>query len=152
MKRAFTLMETVVLVASIGLVSLIGAKAHRWMWTQTELWGYRMAMQEVAGTLRQMRYRAIHARRTIALRIHPATRRLVLVAVEPSATGGESVERTLWLPRGLEVTEAPEELMVPPTGILPVETILVEAPAFQRTFRLLTSPDGIVQLHEEPST
>lgn len=152
MKRSFTLMETVILVASIGLVSLIGAKAHRWMWAQAELWSYRMAMQEVAGTVRQMRYRAIHARRTLALRIHPATRRLVLVAVEPSATGGESVERTLWLPRGLEIAQAPTELSVPPTGLLPSETILVEVPAFQRTFRLLTSPDGVVQLHEEPST
>ena len=152
MKRAFTLFETVILVASIGLVSLIGAKAHRWMWAQAELWGYRMTMQEVASTVRQMRFRAVNARRTFTMRIDAAARRLQLMAVGASPLTPESVERTIWLPKGLDIMQAPDYLTASPSGVMPPFSIIVEAPAFQREFQLQASPSGAVHLHEEPST
>jgi len=151
-RRAFTWTETAILIASIGLASLVGAKAHRWMWTQAELWGYRMTMQEVASTVRQMRFRAMNAQRTFTMRIDPAARRLQLMAIDATPMRQESVERTIWLPQGLDIRQAPEHLTASPTGVLPPISIIVEAPAFQREFQLRTSPSGVVSLHEEPST
>ena len=150
--RAFTLIETVILVASIGLMSLIGAKTHRWMWAQAELWGYRFTMQEVASTVRQMRFRAVNARRTFTMRIDAGARRIQLMAVGASSLIPESVERTIWLPQGLAILQAPEHLTASSTGVMPSVSIIVGAPAFQREFQITTSPSGIVRLHEEPST
>ena len=152
MKRAFTLVETVILIASIGFVSLIGAGAHRWMWSQAELWGYRLTMQDVASTVRQMRYRALNAKRTFALRIDAAPRRLQFVTVDAPPVEQESVVRTIWLPPGLAIMQAPVLLTASPSGAMPRTSIVIEAPAFQREFQLRTSPSGTVHLHEEPST
>src|SRR3989338_5976346 len=152
MKRAFTLVETVILIASISLVSLIGAGAHRWMWSHAELWGYRLTMQDVASSVRQMRYRALHAKRTVALRIDAATRRLQFVTVDAPPVEQESVVRTIWLPPGLAIMQAPVLLTASPSGAMPRTSIVIEAPAFQREFQLRTSPSGTVHLHEEPST
>lgn len=152
MRRAFTLTETVILVASLWLASLIGAKAHRWMWGQAELWGYRLTMQEVASTVRQMRYRAVNAKRTFTIRIDAEARRLQLIAVDPAPLTQESVERTIWLPPGLDIRQAPDQLTASPSGAIPLTSIILEAPAFQREFQLQTSPYGAVHLHEEPST
>lgn len=152
MRRSFTLFETVILVASIGLVSLVGAGAHRWMWSHAELWGYRLTMQDVASTVRQMRYRALNAKRTFALRIDAATRRLQFVTVDAPPIEQESVVRTIWLPPGLDIMQAPKQLTASPSGAMPLTSIIIEAPAFQREFQLQTSPSGAVRLHEEPST
>ena len=152
MKRSFTLFETFILVASLGLVSLIGARAHRWMWSQAELWRYRMTMQEVASTVRHMRLRAVNARRTLTMRIDAPARRLQLMAVDAAPLMQESVERTIWLPQGLDIRQAPDQLTASPTGAMPPFSIIVDAPAFQREFQLQTSPSGAVRLHEEPST
>ena len=152
MRRSFTLFETVILVASLGLASLVGAGAHRWMWSHAELWGYRLTMQDVASTVRQMRYRALNAKRTFALRIDAATRRLQFVTVDAPPIEQESVVRTIWLPPGLDILQAPKQLTASPSGAMPLTSIIIEAPAFQREFQLQTQPSGLVRLHEEPIT
>ena len=152
MKRSFTLLETVVFLLSIAVISLVGAAAHRWMWEQAKLWSYRCAVQEIATTMRQMRFRAVHAKRTFAMRIDAAAKRLQWVAMDTKPVVQESLERTIWLPDGLEIAQAPARLTVLPTGELPATSILLEAPVFQRLFRVRTGPGGIVQLNEEPST
>ena len=152
MKRAVTLVETLILIASIGFVSLVGAKAHRWMWAQAELWGYRMTMEDVASTVRHMRYRAVNAKRTFAIRIDAAARRLQLIAMDTSGLVQESVVRTMWLPPGLDILQAPEQLTASPTGAMSQGPIIINAPTFQREFQLQMSPSGAVSLHEKPST
>lgn len=149
-KRAFSLIEVVVVVGLVGLVGSIAIPRAR---RATEFLCYRAVMQDIASTVRLMHARAVNSRQRFTLRIDTAAERLQLVvAGERSPSGGESVERTIWLPRGLDITQAPEQLTVHPTGEMLPAVIVVEAPAFQRTFRLLTSPSGAVQLHEEPST
>ncbi len=152
MKRAVTLVETLILIASIGFVSLVGAKAHRWMWSQAELWGYRMTMHEVASTVRHMRLRALTARRTFTMHIDASARRLQLTAIDDAPLPQESVEQTIWLPPGLNIMQAPDQLTVSPTGAMSSISMILAAPAFQREFQLRTSPSGAVHLHEEPST
>ena len=109
-------------------------------------------MQEVASTVRQMRFRAVNARRAFTMCIDADARRLQLMAVGVSPMTPESVERTIWLPRGLDIMQAPDYLTASPSGVMPPVSIIVEAPAFQREFQLQTSPSGAVHLHEEPST
>ena len=151
-RRSFTLFETVVLFLSLAVVSLMGGAAHRWMWEQAQLWSYRCTVQEIATTMRQMRFRAVHAKRAFSMRIDAAAKRLQLIALETNPVVQESLERTIWLPDGLEITQAPGRLFVSPTGELPTASILLEAPAFQRLFRVTTTPTGVIQLDEEPST
>ena len=152
MRRSFTLFETVILVASLGLVSLIGARAHRWMWSQAKLWRYRMTVQEVATTVQAMRLRALNARRTLTMRIDAPARRLQLMTVDAGPLRQESVERTIWLPAGLEILQAPDHVTASPAGVLSPVSMVLEAPAFQRAFQLQADPSGAVSLHEEPST
>jgi len=150
--RGFTLVETAMLLVSLVVISVVGNAAHRWMWDQAQLWVYRSTVQDVASTMRQMRFRALHAKRAFAIRIDSVARRLQLVSIEPKPDMRESLERTIWLPPGLEIAQAPARLLVSPSGDLPPTSILLEAPVFQRRFRVTTSPTGVVQLHEEPST
>jgi hypothetical protein len=56
----------------------------------------------------------------------------------------------VWLPTGLEITEAPEALVALPSGELSTGSIIVSAPAYHRIFRLDADPRGVVRLHEEP--
>lgn len=148
-KRAFSLIEVVVVV---GLVGLVGSIAIPRVKRATEFLCYRAVMQDIAGTVRLMHTRAINSRQRFTMRIDLAAERLQLVVGERSHSESESVVRTIWLPRGLDITQAPEQLTARPSGEMLPSVIVVEAPAFQRTFRLLTGPSGAVQLHEEPST
>jgi len=149
-QRAFSLIDIVVIVGLAGLVgTIVGPRVKR----ATEFLCYRAVMQDIASTVRLMHARALNGQQRFTMRIDAVAERLQLVVVggrPPSER--ESVERTIWLPRGLDITQAPEQLTVRPTGEMLPSVIVVEAPAFQRTFRLLTSPSGAVQLHEEPST
>ena len=148
-KRAFSLIEVVVIV---GLAGLVGSIAIPRVKRATEFFCYRAVMQDLASTVRLMHARAVNGHQRFTMRIDVAAERLQLVVAGRSPLEGESVERTIWLPRGLDITQAPEQLTVLPTGEMLPSVIVVEAPAFQRTFRLRTSPLGAVQLHEEPST
>jgi hypothetical protein len=63
----------------------------------------------------------------------------------------ETIERTLWLPKGLEISEAPTVLTALPTGRLSAGSIVIIAPVYNRLFRLTTAERGLVHLDEEPT-
>lgn len=105
-------------------------------------------MTDVAGTLRTMRLVAMHSQRTYAVRTNAALRQVQILWLHPSGT--EQVVRTIWLPEGLAVREAPAQILITPTNVEPA-SLLIEAPKFERAFRLHTRPDGSVDFHEEPS-
>ena len=150
--REFPFLETLLLSASLTLVSLAGLTTHRWLWGQAELLSYRSAVQQVAGTVRQMRVRAVNARQSFVMHIDTAARRLQLMAIDTAPGLRESLEQTIWLPPGLVIAEAPEQLLVSPAGAMAPASLLFEAAAFQRLFRVRMSSSGVVQLYEEPST
>lgn len=150
MRRAgFTLLEGTLILASITLISVFGASVHRWMWSQAE-WGcYQTAMQELTATVRTMPSRALAQRRTMHLRIDAARGMLQVTAVQGVRPAYTTVERTIWLPRGLQIIEAPDTLTASATGQLSVGAIVVAAPAYDRLFRLTMTEAGVVRLHEE---
>ena len=148
-ERVLSLVEVAVLIVSAVIISALGSSAHRWLWTQAELLRYRSTMQELSTTVRAMRSRALGQRCTEQLRIDPLRGMLQLTAIRESPTAYETVERTFWLPKGLQISDAPSAVTALPTGRLSSGSILVAAPSYNRLFRLTTNEDGLVQLHEE---
>ena len=147
MRRAFTFIETAILLTSIIVVSVIGSSVHRWMWSQAELLRYRAAMQDVTNTVRAVQFQASDRHRRLELRVDASQRRLQVVEIQ--RTRGrliETVRETVWLPEGLEITDAPTVLSPLSNGRV---SIVVLAPAYNRVFQLTTSQSDGVQLHEE---
>lgn len=143
-------MEAVVLAASVAAVILLGSSVHRWMWAQAELVQYRSTMQELGSTVRGMRSRALAQRRTVQLRIDPVRGAFHVASVrEQRGRTYETPEETIWLPAGLEISDAPERLVALPTGQFPSAAIVVAAPSYHKRFRLVTTESGFVHLHEE---
>lgn len=149
MKRAFSLVEVMVIV---GLASLLGTMTLPRIGPAMELATYRSAMQQVVMELRTLRFRAVNERRTFAMRINSASRMVQFVAIELEPTPRTWVERTVWLPEGIDLIETPEHLMMFPSGEMAPTSILARVPALDRIFRLTVSSSGIVRLHEEPLT
>ncbi len=140
------------LLASIAVVGRLGMSAHQWMWEHVQLSSYRATMRDVATTLQATQLKAMAQRRTFELRIDASQHRVQLVSVvaKPGALL-ERVERTIWLPDGLEISEAPRVLRVGPLRGFSPSSIVIVAPAHNRLFRLQTSETGYVEWHEEPT-
>ncbi len=149
MRRAFSLVELVVL---IGVAGLLGSVALPQVRPTTELLGYRAAMQQVAAELRILRFRAVHEQRTFTVRVDPGTRRLQYVVHEIGPRQRGRVEETVWLPEGLAILEAPSRLTIFPSGSMSPTSVLVEAPRTHRMFRITLTGDGVVYLSERPAT
>ena len=134
------------------LLGICGLGIYRTAQREAELTRYRSTMQELSSTLRAMRAQAIARRRTIQLSLDPAHGAFQLMSVRPGRHRSyDTVERTLWLPAGLQILEGPPFLTALPSGRLSAATIVVAAPAYQRVFRLTTRKSGGVQLDEEPT-
>ena len=149
MRKAFSLLEVVVV---IGLASLLSSIAMSRAKPTMELFRYRFVMQQVAGELEAMKFRSRNEGRMFIMRIDDAGGMLQVVAVDTGPTQGSRIQRTIWLPEGLDITKAPEQLVAPSTGQMPEASIEVEAEAFQRIFRLTTHPTGLIELREDLST
>ena len=135
------------------LLGLAGLGIHRAIQKDAELARYRAAAQELASTVRAMRAQAAAKRRTVQLSIDAlhGTFQVVSIRRGSSRRSFETLERTFWLPDGLQVSEGPATLTALPNGHLASATIVIVAPAYQRLFRLTTRESGVVQLDEEPT-
>ena len=149
MKRGLSRIESAILLASLLIIARIGASTHRWMWEETELAHYRATMQELTRTVRAMHSHALAGRRTIQLHIDTSRGVFQLISVQDKPAPYEIIERTIWLPEGLQVREAPEALTALPTGRMSPTAIIIDAPSHNRLFRLTTTEAGLVQLNEE---
>jgi hypothetical protein len=136
---------------AILLIIAMTVQLNRWMQQEGELVRYRAIMRELALTLHAMPSRARVVGDTILLRVDAPRGLFQFSTLRTTPRYYETVERTIWLPEGLQVIESPAALTVLPTGPLSAASILVAAPAHDRLFRLLTTTQGAVQLHEEPT-
>jgi len=142
--------EKTILVSVMGLVVCLAMSSHQ---PEPEWVGYRSTMRELAHMVRTMRNRALARQRTVQLRVDASRGAFQLTSIQDESQAYETLERTLWLPQGLEVSEAPAELTALPSGqlLLPAP-IIVDAPSYSRLFRLTADEKtGAVQLHEEPA-
>ena len=152
-RRAFSVIEVIVLIGSVVFVTQFGGAVHRWMWTQADLLRYRSTMAELTEVLRAMRQRAVGTHQTAQLRIDARRGGLQVVIIQERRGGRvERVERSLWLPKGLQITDAPDVVTSWPSGTFSPSAILVTAPSYQRAFRLTTTGRGEVRLDEEPTS
>ena len=110
-------------------------------------------MLELTDTIRAMRFRSLAKRRAVQLRIDRTSggAQVVTIIEQPGAQL-ETVDRTFWLPKGLEISEAPEMVTSSPRGGFSASAIVVTAPAYQRVFRVTTDERGQVRLDEEPTS
>jgi hypothetical protein len=136
---------------AILLIVAMGAQLNRWMRQEEELVRYRAILRELALTLHAMPSRARAAGQTVLLRVDAPKGLFQFSTLRASPRHYETVDRTIWLPEGLAISDSPAALTVLPAGPLSAATILVEAPEHNRLFRFLTTTQGAVQLHEEPT-
>jgi Tfp pilus assembly protein FimT len=148
-RRAFSAVE---LLLVIGLASLVSSVAFSRAKPTLELFQYRSLMQQLAAELQTMKFRSRNEGRTFIMRIDRASGMVQVVAEDRAAVPAVHVQRTMWLPEGLSIIQAPKQVLATPFGHLQSTAIVVEAEAFQRIFRLTTTPAGVVDLNEEPST
>lgn len=147
MRRAFTVMETVILLVGLVVVGVVGSSFQRRLLAQAELLRYRAAMGELAMTVRSMQVQASTQHRTFELRVDATQKRLQMVEIRQTPGGVvETVRQTVWLPAGLEVSEAPAVLTL---QVGERASLVIAAPAYNRLFHLMASRSGGVQLHEE---
>lgn len=138
-------------VVAAGLC-LVTAGGVRWLYRASELQRFRTTLQGLTGTMRSIQPRAVAKHRPMLLRIDAAHGVFQVTSLQNGRRAYEIVEETVWLPQGLEISDAPASLAVSPTGHLTSATIVITAPSYSRLFRLTTTPRGAVQLDEEPTT
>jgi len=119
--------------------------------SQMELLDYRSTMQDLTSMVQAMPSRAVAQRRVLQLRVDATQRAFHLAMTQEAAASYDTIERTLWLPQGLEINEAPALLTALPTGRLSAGSIIIVAPLYHRLFRLTTTERGLVHLDEEPT-
>ena len=146
------LARVVALVALLVFVGFSGVWAYRMTQKEAELARFRSAMQELTSTVRAMRAQASAKRRTVQLHIDASHGAFQVISIRRGPHRlDETLEQTLWLPDGLQISDGPPTLTALPNGRLSPATIVVTAPAYQRLFRLTTRASGVVQLDEEPT-
>ena len=141
--------ESLMLLASASLILWCGAYAYRGMWAQAEMLSYRSTMQDLTSTVRSMRAQAIAKRQTIQLRVDASRGLFQLALVEGHRNPYAVVQQTIWLPKGLQISDAPETLTALPSGRLSSASIVIAAPSYNRFFRVTTDETGVVRWDEE---
>ena len=148
-RRALGLVEVLV---GLGLAGLLGSMALPRLKPATTLLYHQAAMHDLTATLRAVRFRALTQHRVFHVRIDAAQGGFCVMAQHQNSEGPiQIVERTIWLPPGLSVTEAPPVLTILPTGELSEGSIIVASTAHGTRFHLTTAPAGQIRLFEEPS-
>ncbi len=143
-----------VLLAAIGLticsvIAIEGVSMYRQGHTEQALSEYRMTVYDLANTLRAMRTKAVAQRQPFELRIDPARRTFSVSSLSRGSSDYAALDRTIWLPEGLEISEAPLWITAQSNGALTPGSIVITAPVFHRLFRLVISHRGVVELYEE---
>ena len=118
---------------------------------QMELMEYRSTMQDLTGMVQAMPSRAAAQQRVMQLRVDAPHGAFHLAVTQGKPTPYETIVRSFWLPKGLEISEAPSVVTALPTGGFSAVSIVVTAPFYNRLFRLTTTTQGLVHLHEEPT-
>lgn len=112
----------------------------------------RLAMADLANAVRAMRAKAMAQRQPHELLIDVDRGVIYISAIPGRQQTYTALERTMWLPEGLEVSEAPRGLTAQSNGTLTPTSVVVTAASYRRLFRLTTTAGGMVELHEEPTS
>lgn len=144
-----SLVELAMLLAAVVVATVLGGSLQRALWEATEVPRYRAVALELASTVRAMPGRAQAQRRTLQLQIDATRGVFELASIAGKPHSYKTVERVIWLPRGLQISEAPETVTARPSGWLSSGTIVIAAPSCNRLFRINADERGRVRLDEE---
>lgn len=147
-----TILRVSLAAGLLVLAGFAGLVAHRWVSAEKELLSYRSTMWELTSMVRGMRAKAMTHHRTMQVRVDADRGAFWFASVQGGAKPYETLEETVWLPEGLQISDAPRVLTVLPTGRFSEASIVVAAPAYDRLFRLTAGETGMVQLFEEPTS
>ena len=150
-KAVLRALRVLAIVALVGFTGWASVRAQRQAQQQADLMRFRTVLGELTAMVRSMPAHAVAKRHPVQLRIDAAGGAFRLSIQQGGHRPYETLEQTIWLPAGLEVTESPEQLIAGPNGRLSEGTILLTAPAYNRVFRLTASASGSVRFDEEPS-
>lgn len=114
-----------------------------------EMASYRATVREVSDALRILRPRALAQQRIMRLRVDSQRRGFQVVTALDATGAYERVDQTIWLPQGLQITEAPSVVTISPRGELAEASITIVAPDYNRVFRVMVDAGGRVRLAEE---
>ena len=144
--RAFRAVSAAMLVVLAGPV---GASTYGWLQQEAEFLQCRSTMQELSLIVRTLPAKASAKRRPMQLRLDAQRGTVQVASLYGGAQPYDAIERTLWLPRGLEILEVPETLTITPSAGLVPASFLLSAPSHNTLFRLTVS-HRLVRLDEEP--
>ena len=150
-KAVLRALRVLAIVALIGFTGWAGLRAQRQAQQEADLVRFRTVLDQLTATVRNMPVRAVAKHHPVQLRIDAAGGVFRLSIQQGGRRPYETLEQTIWLPAGLEITESPDQLTAGPNGRLSEGTILLMAPAYNRIFRLTASASGSVRLDEESS-
>ena len=142
----------VVVLAVAGVLVEECLSFYRQRTAETALSEYRTALYDLASTVRAIRTRARNQRQPFELHVDQARRSITISSLSRGSMDYMALERTIWLPKGLEISEAPLWITAQSSGGLTPASLVFVAPAFQRLFRLITTIHGTVELHEVPTS
>ena len=149
LKVSAKLWRAVMLAGTVCGALLIALPLRYAVQEETRLLRYRALMESLTGTVRTMRSRAMAEQQIVELRIDASQGVFQLAVVQQGKRPYEALEQTLWLPEGLQISDAPSVVSAFPTGQLSEAVIVVTAPSYHRRFRLMISQLGMVRLFEE---
>ncbi len=130
------------------LAAMFGLSLLRTTHTDVELLRYRNAAEEVASSLRAMQGYAQGRRLTVQFLFDEQQSVIRVISMRNPAQGWQTIEQTLWLPEGLRIAESPKTITFSPATVLPVASIVLEAAAYNKSFRILLKPGGVVYVYE----
>ena len=120
--------------------------------SEAELMRYRATLQKIVTLLRIMPTMAAARRQPFQVKVDEARGAVHLVALQAGGPRSlETVEETIWLPRGLDIHSSADPLIAWPGGQRSNGSLTLAAPAYNRIFRVRTDAQG-VQLQEAPAT
>ena len=130
----------------------LNALWYRQMQMDADLSRYRMAPTDLAGKMRTKRASAVAQQRGLELRVDAGHGVLYLSSAPHGRHAYAQLEQTIWLPAGLQISEAPLAFSAQPNGAFTPASMMLVAPSYRRLFRLTTSINGMVELYEEPTS
>lgn len=137
--------------AFVLMTALVGASVNGGTRRDAiELLRYRATLQELSDAIHTMHWRALSQRWIVELRVNESRSGFQVVAIEGTPRM-EIIERTMWLPEGLQLLDAPDRFTVDSTGRLPRLSLVLRAASHNLLFRVTVTQEGFVQVREEPT-
>lgn len=112
---------------------------------------HRAVVNELVQLLRASHAKAIAERQSYEVRFDAKQQVIYLFKLPRNQKAYAALERTVWFPQGLVLAESPSRVAMQANGAMTPASIIILNSVNRRAFQIKTYPNGIVELHEEPT-